>query len=176
MGKVINGLDVESLKSLIEEAKKNQEFVQKINKWYARVRWAGSGFTFNSYVRNHSFTISEPSELGGPDKGPNAVEYVISALGACYSTGFILNATKRGISIKNLEIAIEGEIDNILVFLGLSNEGHPGYRKIIAKAYVEADCDEKLLKEIWEETVRTSPVGNTLARNVEIVPQISLIK
>ena len=128
MGKVINGLDVESLKSLIEEAKKNQEFVQKINKWYARVRWAGSGFTFNSYVRNHSFTISEPSELGGPDKGPNAVEYVISALGACYSTGFILNATKRGISIKNLEVAIEGEIDNILVFLGLSNEGHPGYR------------------------------------------------
>ncbi|MFP3190473.1 MAG: osmotically inducible protein OsmC, partial [Thermoproteota archaeon] len=87
-----------------------------------------------------------------------------------------LNATKRGVNIKNLEIALEGEIDNILVFLGISNEGHPGYRKVIAKAYVEADCDEKTLKEIWEETVRTSPVGNTLARNVEIVPQLSLIK
>jgi len=167
---------IESLSSLLDEARKNKELVQKISKWYARVRWAGTGFTFNSYVRNHSFTISEPSELGGPDKGPNAVEYVISALGACYLTGFILNATKRGVNIKNLEIALEGEIDNILVFLGISNEGHPGYRKIVVKAYVEADADEKTIKEIWDATVKGSPVGNTLQRGVEIVPQVSLVR
>lgn len=172
MGKQINGLDAELLASLLEEAKKNPEFVQRINKWSARVRWMGSGFNFRSYVRNHSFIISEPSELGGPDTSPNAVEYVISALGACYATGFVLNATKRGVSIRNLEIALEGEIDNILVFLGLSSEGHPGYKRIVAKAYVDADADENIIKEIWEETVKTSPVGNTLTRIVEVVPEV----
>ena len=176
MGIQINGIDKELLKSLLEEARKNPEFVQKINRWSARVKWMGSGFNFRSYVRNHSFIISEPSELGGPDTSPNAVEYVLSALGACYATGFVLNATKKGISIRNLEIALEGEIDNILVFLGLSNEGHPGYKKIIAKAYVDTDASEDVIKEVWEETIRTSPVGNTLVRNVEITPEIRIVR
>ncbi|MGB9729659.1 MAG: OsmC family protein [Thermoprotei archaeon] len=174
MGTEINGIDEELLKSLLEEARRNPEFVQKINRWSARVKWIGSGFNFRSYVRNHSFIISEPSELGGPDTSPNAVEYVLSALGACYATGFVLNATKKGITIRNLEIALEGEIDNILVFLGLSNEGHPGYKKIIAKAYV--DTDASMIKEVWEETVRTSPVGNTLARNVEVTSEIRIVR
>ncbi len=114
--------------------------------------------------------------LGGPYSSPISVEYVLSALGACYATGFVLNATKRGVRIRNLEIALEGEIDNILVFLGLSDQGHPGYRRVVAKAYVDADADEKTIKEIWEETVRTSPVGNTLTRNVEIVPEIKVVR
>ncbi|MGC8948174.1 MAG: OsmC family protein [Thermoprotei archaeon] len=176
MGTEINGIDEELLKSLLEEARRNPEFVQKINRWSARVKWIGSGFNFRSYVRNHSFIISEPSELGGPDTSPNAVEYVLSALGACYATGFVLNATKKGITIRNLEIALEGEIDNILVFLGLSNEGHPGYKKIIAKAYVDTDASEDMIKEVWEETVRTSPVGNTLARNVEVTSEIRIVR
>jgi uncharacterized OsmC-like protein len=173
---IINGINVKELKNLLKEAERNPELVSKISRWTARVRWLGSSFNFKAYVRNHSFVLSEPSELGGPDLGPNAVEYVLSALGACYATGLVLNATKRGIEIRNLEIALEGEIDNILVFLGLSDKGHPGYRRIIVKAYVDADVDEKILKEIWEETVRTSPVGNTLTRNVEVETEIRVIK
>ncbi|GAY25591.1 osmotically inducible protein OsmC [Desulfurococcaceae archaeon AG1] len=176
MGEMINGIDVEKLRELLKQAGENREFVSKINKWSARVRWLGSGFNFRSYVRNHSFLISEPSELGGPDSSPNAVEYVISALGACYATGFILNATKRGVRVRNLEIALEGEIDNILVFLGLSSEGHPGYKRIYAKAYVDAEADERTIKEIWEETVRTSPVGNTLTRSVEVIPEVKVVR
>lgn len=80
-------------------------------------------FNLRSYVRNHSFTVSEPSELGGPDRGPNPVEYVLSALGACYVIGFF-NTTKRNARIRNIEVALEGELDNILVFLGLSTQGH----------------------------------------------------
>jgi uncharacterized OsmC-like protein len=171
---IINGLDINRLKELLKEAEKNKDFVARITKWSALVRWLGEGFNFKSYIRNHSFLISEPADLGGPDTSPNAVEYVLAALGACYATGFVLNATKRGVKIKNLEIALEGELDNILVFLGLSNEGHPGYKKIKAKLYVNAEADEKTIKEIWEETVRTSPVGHTLTRTVEIVPEVKI--
>jgi len=176
LGELLNGIGVEELRKLLREAEKSPELVSKINRWAARVRWLGQGFNFRSYVRNHSFLISEPSELGGPDSSPNAVEYVLSALGACYATGFVLNATKRGVRIRNLEIALEGEIDNILVFLGLSNQGHPGYKRIVAKAYIDAEADEKTIKEIWEETVRTSPVGNTLTRQVEVVAEVKVVR
>lgn len=176
MGEQINGIDVEKLRNLLKEVETNKEAVARISRWSSRVRWLGSGFNFRAYVRNHSFTVSEPSELGGPDSGPNAVEYVLSALGACYATGFILNATRRGVRVRNLEISLEGEIDNILVFLGLSDRGHPGYRRIVARAYVDAEADERTVREIWEETVRTSPVGNTLERQVEIAAEARLAR
>jgi uncharacterized OsmC-like protein len=171
----INGIDVEKLREMIREVASNREAVRELNRWSARVRWLNSGFNFRAYVRNHSFLISEPSELGGPDTSPNAVEYVISALGACLLTGFVFNATKRGIRIRNAEISVDGELDNILVFLGVSNEGHPGYKTIYVKLYVDADADSKTLKDVWEETVRTSPVGNTLIRSVELKTDIKQI-
>ncbi len=176
MSWVINGIDVQRLKELLKEVERNKDLVSQISRFSARVRWLGSGFNFKAYIRDHSFAVSEPQDVGGLDAGPRAIEYILGALGACYATGFVLNATKRGVRIKNLEIALEGDIDNILVFLGLSNQGHPGYKRIYAKAYIDAEADEKTVKEIWEETVRTSPVGNTVARNVEIVPEVKVVK
>jgi hypothetical protein len=37
---------------------------------------------------------------------------------------------------------------------------------------VDADADEETLRAIWEETVVTSPVGNTLARPVTLRPEL----
>ncbi len=171
----VNGIDVDKLREMLDEVSRNRDKVDELNRWSARVRWLNSGFNFRAYVRNHSFLISEPSELGGPDTSPNAVEYVISALGACLLTGFVFNATKRGVRIRNAEIAVDGELDNILVFLGLSSEGHPGYRRVNVKLYVDADADADVIREIWEETVRTSPVGNTLIRNVELKTDVKVV-
>jgi uncharacterized OsmC-like protein len=175
VGEIINGLDVEKLRELLKEAERNPDLVSKLNRWSARVAWLGEGFSLKSYVRNHSFLISEPSELGGPDTSPNPVEYILSALGACYAIGFIFNATKRGVRIRNLEVSLEGEIDNILVFLGLSSQGSPGYKRIVAKAYVDAEANETTIREIWEETVRTSPVGLTLSKPVEVVAEVKVV-
>ncbi|MDT7885039.1 MAG: OsmC family protein [Thermoflexus sp.] len=168
---VLNGLDVEQLQQLSAQVQADPEAARSLNRWTARVRWLG-GFKGRAYIRNHSFVVDEPADLVGQDEAPNAVEYVLGALGACLTVGFVLNATKRGIPLRNLEIALEGEIDNILTFLGLSQEGHPGYREIIVKAYVDADADEETLRAIWEETVVTSPVGNTLARPVTLRPEL----
>jgi len=176
MGEVVNGIDVNRLREVLREVERNKDAVARISRFSARVRWLGSGFNFKAYIRDHSFAVSELQDVGGVDAGPRAIEYILGALGACYATGFVLNATKRGVRVRNLEIALEGEIDNILVFLGLSNQGHPGYRRIIAKAYIDAEADEKTIKEIWEETVRTSPVGNTLTRQVEIIPEARVVK
>ncbi|MEO0158039.1 MAG: OsmC family protein, partial [candidate division WOR-3 bacterium] len=103
------------------------------------------------------------------------VEYVLAALGGCLTVGFVLNATKNNIKIDALEVSLEGRIDNILTFLGLSDEGHPGYREITAKLYVRASADQKTLEEVWRKTVETSPVGNTLSRTVRIIPQLSVV-
>ena len=127
-------------------------------------------------MRDHTFVIDEPADLAGVDTAPNAVEYVLSALGACLTVGFILNATKNGVEVKDFEIALDGKINNILNFLGLSKEGHPGYEEINVRFYVRAEAEPEKIEKIVEETIATSPVGNTLARSVKIIPSVSVVK
>ncbi len=169
----LNGLDLDQLRLIDQAARADPGAVAALNRWSARVRWE-DGFTARALIRNHTVTLGEPAELAGDDAGPNAVEYVLAALGACLVVGFVFNATRRGIRIKNLELALDGQIDNIGVFLGLDEAGHPGYREVAIKAYVDAEADEATLQQIWAETVRTSPVGNTLARQVSLRPELAV--
>ena len=171
----LNGLSLESLEEIVKVVSENRERAEELNRWRARVRWLG-GFRARAYVRDHTFLIDEPADLAGVDTAPNAVEYVLSALGACLTVGFILNATKNGVEVKDFEIALEGKINNILNFLGLSKEGHPGYEEITVKFYVKADAEPEKIKEIVDETLATSPVGNTLTRNLKIIPSVSVIE
>lgn len=159
----------------MDTVKREAGRARDLSKWRARVKWLG-GFRTKVYVRNYEVTMDEPGDLAGSDIAPNAVEYVLTALGSCLTVGFVLNATKKGVRINDLEIAIEGDIDNILRFLGISEEGHAGYREITAKLYVRADAGEETLKELWQYTLETSPVTNSIVRPVRVKPAISVIE
>jgi len=174
MGKELNGLDLSQLQEVLEAIHAEPEKARS-DRWTSRVGWLG-GFKFKAFTKHHAFIVDEPAHLGGAGEGPNSVEYVLGALGTCLATGFVLNATKRGVQLNNLEVALEGQIDNILTFLGLSEEGHSGYREVVARLYVSTDADEEMIGEVWEQTLKTSPVGNTLARSVVIKPELSVIR
>jgi hypothetical protein len=45
-----------------------------------------------------------------------------------------------------------------------------------AKLFVKTSASPALVEEAWKETLATSPVANTLSRNVTIVPQISVAR
>ncbi len=171
MADSLNGLDLGQLRLMESMVRAQPEAAQALNRWSARVHWQ-DGFNARAFIRNHALDLSEPADLAGNDVAPNAVEYVLAALGACLTVGFVFNATRRGIRLRNLELALDGELDNILVFLGLDRSGHPGYRQIKVKAYVDADADEATIQEVWAETVQTSPVGNTLARPVAVETEL----
>ncbi len=140
----------------------------------ARIRWQG-GLKLKVGVHNHTFLVDEPSHLTGEDEAPNAVEYVLGAYGACLATGLIINASRRGIELRNLELVLDSTQVNAFSFMGINDEGHSGIDEIKVKLYVQADADEATLREVWDHTLRTSPVGNTLVHNVAITPQLTVI-
>ncbi len=170
--KILNGLDVAAMQAAIAAVGAQPEAAHAPKT--SRVRWL-SGLKFKAFVRNHSFVVDEPAHLAGEDESPNSMEYVLGAYGACLATGFVLNATQRGIAVRNLEVALESRQDNVFTFLGLSSEGHPGFDEITAKLYVQADADVATIREIWDHTVKTSPVGNSLARCVTIKADVDVI-
>jgi TusA-related sulfurtransferase/uncharacterized OsmC-like protein len=147
----------EALKTDIDKAR---SFV-----WSARVRWT-EGMQARAFIRNHSFNVGQPASFDTQDIAPSAVEYVLAAIGGCLAVGFQWRAARRGLEVRNLEISLQAQADNILVFLGLEGQGHPGLKKIEGRLYVDADGDEEVLQDIWQETLRRSPVTQSLLREV----------
>jgi len=170
--KILNGIDVDAFQSAIATVGSQPEAAHAPKA--SRVRWL-NGLKFKAFVRNHSFMVDEPAHLTGEDTSPNSVEYVLGAYGSCLATGFVMNATQRGITVRNLEVALESTQNNVFTFLGISSDGHPGFEEITAKLYVQADADEATLREIWDHTVATSPVHNSLTRTVTIKPEVDII-
>ncbi|MBI2855699.1 MAG: OsmC family protein [Chloroflexi bacterium] len=169
---LVNGLNVTEFNEAVKLISE-QEGAKRAPK-KSRIRWQG-GFKFTAMVRNHTFLVDEPSHLTGKDEAPNSVEYVLGALGACLATGFVLNASRQGIEIRNLEVALDSTQDNVFTFLGIGDEGHSGLDAITAKLFVQADADEETLRRIWEHTVKTSPVGNSLTRAVSLKTEVDVI-
>jgi uncharacterized OsmC-like protein len=167
----LNGLDLDALQGLVRTVQADPSAADPFNDWAARVTWKG-GFKGQVLVRGHTFVIDEPATLVGKDESPNAAEYLLAAYGGCLSTGLALNATKRGITVRNFEVVVEGRLDNILTFLGLSDVGHAGFREIRVRAYIDADADDETVRAVWQETLASSPIGNTLARPVALTDEL----
>jgi uncharacterized OsmC-like protein len=169
----LNGMNVEALKNILEEVKLSKEKVKALTVWRTRIRWLG-GFKARAYMRRHSLDIDEVSDLAGVDTAQNPVETLLAALGACIMITFVYNATLRNIEIENLEIALEGQIENILVFLGLEKEGNPGFNNIKIDIYVKSNAEKEIIEEIVKESINASPVAATLTRNVNLIHKVKI--
>ena len=161
----INGINVPQLLKVINGVAQDTD--KGLTQWKAKVRWLG-GTKSDVFIRDFPpIRMDEPPGLTGTNTAPNMVEYTIGALGACWITGFAANASARGIKIKNLEVDVEGDID-LRGFFGLSDQVNPGYDAIKARVHLDADAPKEKLQELYQDVLRTSPVGCTLARPVRI--------
>ena len=55
-----------------------------------------------------------------------------------------------------------------IVFRGAEDEGNPGLERIEGTVYVDADLDEAGLRRAFDETVRRSPVAQTILRGTPL--------
>ena len=138
--------------------------------------WTGEGWA-TAYTRNHAFTVSGQASFREADAHPDAVEYLLGALGGDLISGFASQATRRGVEVDAIEASISGRLNNPLVLLGVVGEsGHPGFETISCTLYVSADADEKILKEIWQTTLARSPLVNTLDRCVGLTLNLHAVE
>jgi hypothetical protein len=143
--------------------------------WTSRVSWTGEGWA-TAYARNHAFTVGGQASFREADAHPDAVEYLLGALGGDLISGFASHATRRGVEVDAMEASIFGRLNNPLVYLGVVGEsGHPGFDTISCTLYVSADADEEVLKEVWRTTLARSPLVNTLDRCVGLTLNLQAV-
>jgi len=175
---VINGLHTEKLLDIVESIKQNWETGKTV--WTASARWL-DGFRVETESRGFKLQADEPDLLAGTNTAANPVELLLQAYGACLAIGYAMNAAVRGITIHDLRIDVEGEID-LPGFLGLEPpesvhmDRLPGYKNVIVRVKIKADADGKTLKELHDHVVRTSPVGVSLSRPVKIKTEFEALQ
>jgi len=173
--KSLNGLEPAKLDQFVQDLKTKPDVAKAVNgPWRSRVEWQG-GLKAKGYMRNHIASFDEPEGLGASDTAASAHEHILSAVGACMMTGFVFQATRKGIKIHNCEIALEGSFGSILNWAGLSDEDTPGYPEIKAKMFVRADASPEVLEKIWNEAWKRSVVTQTVAREVKITPSFEAV-
>lgn len=164
----LNDVDIEAVGGLIGAVQTEPHRANTT--WAASVAWKGG---FASEARIHDFDpvpSDEPPGLGGTDTAPNPVEQILGALGNCLVVGYAANATAAGITIDDLRIDLEGELD-LHTFLGL-RDGHAGFDAIRVSVHLESRADQSAIEYLHRRVVETSPVGHTLQRPIPVSIQL----
>lgn len=121
-----------------------------------------TGFPLTAEVRGFKVTIDEPEILGGTNKAPNPVEYVVLAQASCLSIVLKLLAQQKKIDLKEIEIDAKSSFDLDAFF-----KGEPvGLKEIDLTVKMKSSETTETLKKLLEEAERICPVKNTLAAKV----------
>lgn len=80
----------------------------------------------------HSFLVDEPGALAGDDAAASPVEYALGALISCQVVVFRLYAQGLGLTIDEIEITAEGDLDVRKLF-GIDESGRAGFQDVRVK-------------------------------------------
>ena len=122
-------------------------------------------------ARRFSIDIDEPCELGGTNRFANPQEYLLAALNACMTVGYVAQCAVRGITLESLEIETEGEID-LRGFLGLDRAVAPGYEQLSYTVRIKGSGTKEEFAEIHKAVMATSPNFYNLSRPVVLKPAL----
>lgn len=160
----INGIDVRLLEDAIANVTKDPK--QGLTRWKAATSWQGGTVTqtkVDSYeIAGQSvakdFTIStdEPLELGGTNHYANPQETLLAALNACMTVGFVALCAMEGITLEEVRIETEGELD-LRGFFALDPNIKPGYDELSYRIHVKGDGTPEQFRQIHEKVCQTSP-------------------
>ncbi|HXI85893.1 MAG TPA: OsmC family protein, partial [Parvularculaceae bacterium] len=151
---VVNGLNVNDLKALIERVAEDP--ASGATSWKVSSVWKGrthNRSTVSSFniggeevKREFAIDVDEPEELGGGNKFANPQEYLLAALNSCMMVGYVALCSLEGIRIDSLEIDVQGDID-LRGFFGLDDKVAPGYENLDYTVRIKGDASPEEFEE-----------------------------
>jgi hypothetical protein len=176
---VVNGINVDDLFALIGGVRRDA--AKGKTKWHVNTTWQGQarsraqvesfGIGGVEVPRRFSIDIDEPCELGGTNRFANPQEHLIAALNACMLVGYVAQCAVRGITLENLEIETDGELD-LRGFLGIDPAVPPGYEKLTYVVRIKGSGTKEEFAEVHEAVMATSPNFYNVSQPVALKPAL----
>jgi uncharacterized OsmC-like protein len=182
MPKLVNGLNVDDLTALIGEVAKDP--AKGMTNWHVATTWMGqtrsrseiAGFMLGGkhVARRFTLDVDEPAEIGGSNASANPQEYLLAALNACMTVGYVAQCAVRGITLEKLEIETEGDID-LRGFLGLDPAVAPGYESLRYTVRIKGNATKEQFAEVHAAVIATSPNIRNIAKPVALRPTLIVV-
>ena len=109
-------------------------------------------------TNDSSHSINIPSKVNGNGSSVNGGELLFLALATCYCNDIYREAAKRNITIKRVDVEVEGEF---------GAEGEPA-RNINYRAKVEADVSDEEILNLMRYVDKVAEIQNTLRNQNEV--------
>jgi uncharacterized OsmC-like protein/TusA-related sulfurtransferase len=135
----------------------------------------GKELSAKVHSRNHTFMVGQPADFSPKVNAPSAIDYFLGALASCLTVGFKAQASKRNIEIDHMEVSLKAGLENVLYHMELEDVGSPRLREIKGNFYVSAPAEEEALQELWENTLKRSPIYQTLVQGTKINISFSIV-
>jgi uncharacterized OsmC-like protein len=177
----VNGLDVDALRGVIEEVKKDP--AKGMVAFSVTSRWQGqarSQATVESYriggqevKRQFKVNVDEPLELLGENTAPNPQELLMTALNACITVGYVAGAAVKGITLEKVEIETTGQLD-LRGFLGIDPKVKPGYESLRYVVRIKGNGTAEQFEEIHQNVIKTSPNYFNISQPVRLDAELQV--
>jgi uncharacterized OsmC-like protein len=176
---VINGINVDDVQAVIAAVQANP--ANGATKWKVKNTWQGQTVSKaeveschiggTEVPRRFTFQVDEPVELGGTNQHANPQEYLLAALNACMTVGYVALCALNGITLEKVEIETTGDID-LRGFLGLDDTVPAGYEKLETVVRIKGDATRAQFEQIHKMVKATSPNLYNVTRAVSVNPTL----
>ncbi|MGR8921496.1 MAG: OsmC family protein [Gammaproteobacteria bacterium] len=144
-----------------------RETPEKARATFASESRLTEGLRSDVSIRRHALVVDEPPALGGGDAGPNPVELVLAALGACQEITYKAYATALGIELRSVSVRLEGDID-LRGFFGVDDSVPAGFQRIRGTVDIDADAPAEAIAALKAAVDAHCPVLDVLSRPVSV--------
>jgi putative redox protein len=121
-------------------------------------------------VRDYTLVCDEPSSLGGSDKGPNPLEFFMSAVGFCENVTFARFAALRGLEFDSLETSVRGHWDRR--GQGETAGVEPAFKDFVVETRITSNAPLEEIREITRTTHARCPMHATITKIGRVVDKL----
>jgi uncharacterized OsmC-like protein len=179
---VENGVNVTALlgaREALSAAPEAAEFT-----WRASCTWRNgthshstvTGFTGLGAEQQHRTTyeydIDHPECFASEDNGATPVEIVLVGLVGCLTAGVASVAQFRGIQLRSVTAAIEGQM-NILGILGADPDIRNGFETVTIRFTIDADASREDLQALIAQAQKRSAVFDIVANPTKVLVELA---
>lgn len=131
----------------------------------------GAGFRSEVSIRQHALVIDEPAALGGTDSGPNPIEMLLAALGACQEITYRAYATALGIPLDTVSVRLTGNVD-LRGFFGVNDAVRAGFQNIHGEVHIASSASAADLARLKAAVDSHCPVLDMLSTPVPVTLEL----
>ncbi|MBN7793335.1 OsmC family protein [Microbacterium esteraromaticum] len=120
----------------------------------------------------HRFLVDEPGALAGDDAAASPVEYALGALISCQIVVFRLYAEALGLTIDDIEIEAEGDLDVRKLF-GIDESGRAGFHDVRVRVDITGPDSAEQYEKLRTVVEERCPVLDLFANTVPVSGRLS---